>query len=98
MSLTPSLLLWTPIPGTRGQRSPPLAHGPSPAALFLRPPLTSVQAEWLEVDGNVMLLTTQRAGAAFQIIPVAGVLGDPLDLEAAVGAGCELGNGALPNS
>lgn len=45
-----------------------------------------------------MLLTTQRAGAAFQIIPVAGVLGDPLDLEAAVGAGCELGNGALPNS
>lgn len=44
-----------------------------------------------------MLLTAQRAGAAFQIISVAGVLGDPLDLVAAVGAGCELGNGALPN-
>lgn len=98
MSLTPVPPSVDAHPGDQGSAQPPLAHGPSPAALFLRPPLTSVQAEWLEVDGNVMLLTTQRAGAAFQIIPVAGVLGDPLDLEAAVGAGCELGNGALPNS
>lgn len=42
-----------------------------------------------------MLLAAQGAVAAFQIIPVAGVLGDPLDLVPAVGFSCELGNGAL---
>lgn len=42
-----------------------------------------------------MLLTAQRAVAAFQIISVAGILGDPLNLVAAVGFSRELGNGAL---
>lgn len=68
---------------------------PSPTTLSLGKQLTFVQAERLEVHGNVMLLTAQRAGTAFQVIPVAGVLSDPLNLVAAVGLGRELGNGAL---
>lgn len=57
--------------------------------------LTSVLPEWLEVNDNVMLLAAQGAIAAFQIVPVAGILGDPLDLVPAVGFSRELGNGAL---
>lgn len=45
-----------------------------------------------------MLRAAQGAAPAFQVIPVAGVLGDPLDLKAAVGFSCELGNGALPQT
>lgn len=58
-------------------------------------PLTSVLREWPEINGNVMLLTAQGAVAAFQIISVAGILSDPLNLVAAIGFGRELGNGAL---
>lgn len=68
---------------------------PSPTTLSLGKQLTSVLAERLEVHSNVVLLTAQRAGTAFQVIPVAGILSDPLDLIAAVGLGRELGNGAL---
>ena len=57
--------------------------------------LTPVLPQWLEVNGDVVLLTAQRAAATFQVVPVAGVLGDPLHLVTAAGLGCELGNGAL---
>lgn len=42
-----------------------------------------------------MLLAAQRAVPTFQVIPVAGVLSDPLDFKAAVGFRRELGKGAL---
>lgn len=45
-----------------------------------------------------MLCAAQGAVLAFQVIPVAGILGDPLDLKAAVGFRRELGNGALPRA
>lgn len=42
-----------------------------------------------------MLFAAQRAVAALQVVPVAGILSNPLDLVAAVGFSRELGNGAL---
>lgn len=69
------------------------AHGPPPASL--QSTLTSVLSEWLEVDGDLVLLAAQRTRSAFQIISVACVLSDPLDFVAAIGFCCELGNGAL---
>lgn len=58
-------------------------------------PLTSVLLEWPEINSNVMLLAAQGTVAAFQIISVAGVLSDPLNLVAAIGFGRELGDSAL---
>lgn len=57
--------------------------------------LTWALPEWLEVDGDVVLFAAQRAVAALQVVPVAGILSNPLDLVAAVGFSRELGNGAL---
>lgn len=48
-----------------------------------------------EVNVDVMLLAAQGAGFTLQVVPVAGVLGDPLNLIATVGLGSEFGNGAL---
>lgn len=78
-------------PGAGGARPGPR---PSPQG----PPLTSHPAQRLEVDGHVVLRAAQAAVLAFQVIPVAGILGDPLDLKAAVGFRRELGNGALPRT
>ena len=71
---------------------------PGPLLALRAPPLTSHPAQRLEVDSHVMLRAAQGAALAFQVIPVAGVLGDPLDLKAAVGFRLELGNGALPQT
>lgn len=57
--------------------------------------LTSLLGKGTEVNSDVVLLTAQSAGSTFQVISVAGVLSDPLNLVAATGLGSEFGNSAL---
>lgn len=79
----------SPTPAPTAGASPHPRTRPGPA------PLTSGLPQRPQVDGDVVLRAAQGAVAALQVIPVAGVLGDPLDLVAAVGLGRELGKGAL---